>query len=174
MPKIIENVKGQLVAEARRQVMEIGYSAMTVRSVAQACHIATGTVYNYFSSKDMLVATFMLEDWGACLDGVRRRATADPSFKNVLGAVYRGLNTFISEHEKLFCDADAFKAYSAVYGDKHAFFRSQIASVVLLAIRENNEKKRNFLSEFIAEALLTWTLAGKSFDEIYAVLQKLL
>ena len=33
----------------------------TVRSVAAGCGVAVGTVYNYFSSKDMLIAAFMLE-----------------------------------------------------------------------------------------------------------------
>ena len=63
MPKIIENVRGQLVAEARRQVAAYGYTSTTIRSVAKACGVGTGTVYNYFPSKDMLIAAFMLEDW---------------------------------------------------------------------------------------------------------------
>ena len=67
MPKIIENIREKLLEEAKRQVMEQGYSAMTIRSVASACGVGVGTVYNYFSSKDMLVASFMLEDWMKCL-----------------------------------------------------------------------------------------------------------
>ena len=33
MPKIIENIRENLMAEARKQVMELGYSAMTIRSI---------------------------------------------------------------------------------------------------------------------------------------------
>ena len=51
MPKIIENIREKLLEEARRQVMEEGYEAMTIRSVAGACGVGVGTVYNYFSSK---------------------------------------------------------------------------------------------------------------------------
>ena len=53
MPKIIENIREKLLEEAKRQVMEQGYSAMTIRSVASACGVGVGTVYNYFSSKDI-------------------------------------------------------------------------------------------------------------------------
>ena len=63
MPKIIENLPEKLAEEARRQITESGYSAMTIRSVAKACGVGVGTVYNYYPSKDALVAQFMLEDW---------------------------------------------------------------------------------------------------------------
>jgi len=32
----------------------------------------------------------------------------------------------------------------------------------------------DFEAEFVAEALLTWTVAGEGFDEIYEVIQKIL
>ena len=56
MPKIIENVREQLLAEAKKQVFEHGYADTTIRSVARACGLGVGTVYNYFSSKEMLIA----------------------------------------------------------------------------------------------------------------------
>ena len=52
MPKIIENLREKLVREAQYQVEERGYSALTIRSVANACGVGVGTVYNYFASKD--------------------------------------------------------------------------------------------------------------------------
>ena len=33
--------------------------------------------------------------------------------------------------------------------------------------------KDAFTAEFVAEAVLTWTMAGKSFDELYRVLKPL-
>ena len=50
MPKIIENLKDRLIAEAEKQIEESGYGAVTIRSVAKACGVGVGTVYNYFSS----------------------------------------------------------------------------------------------------------------------------
>ena len=44
MPKLIENIRAQLLAEAQRQVAKRGYAKTTIRSVAEACGIAVGTV----------------------------------------------------------------------------------------------------------------------------------
>ena len=62
-PKIIENLESRLIQEAKRQIAESGYGATTIRSVAKGCGVGVGTVYNYFPSKEALVATFMLADW---------------------------------------------------------------------------------------------------------------
>ena len=51
MPKIIENVREQLLGEAKRQIAKKGYGKTTIRSVASACGFGVGTVYNYFKSK---------------------------------------------------------------------------------------------------------------------------
>ena len=55
MPKIIENLREKLVLEARHQVEELGYGALTIRSVAAACGVGVGTVYNYFPSKEAFI-----------------------------------------------------------------------------------------------------------------------
>lgn len=71
MPKIIENIREQLLNETRAQVEQQGYGRTTIRSVANACGIAVGTVYNYFPSKDIMIASYMAEDWEKCLQEMR-------------------------------------------------------------------------------------------------------
>ena len=59
MPKIIENLREQLLEETKKQILDRGYANTTIRSVAKACGVGVGTVYNYFESKEMLVASFV-------------------------------------------------------------------------------------------------------------------
>ena len=63
MPKIIENVRGMLIEEAQTQITANGYDNVTIRSIAKGCGLGLGTFYNYFKSKEMLIATFLNEDW---------------------------------------------------------------------------------------------------------------
>lgn len=44
MPKILDSMREQLLAAARRQVESNGYAKTTIRSVAAECGIAVGTV----------------------------------------------------------------------------------------------------------------------------------
>ena len=167
MPKIIENVREQLLAEARAQILQRGYANTTIRSVAGACGLGVGTVYNYFSSKDMLVASFILEDWIAMLEDLKQRHFSSP--EENLFAINNALIEFARKHASIFSDKDAVSTYYSVFYEKHKILRHQLADLILPLVRESE-----FEAEFIAESMLTWTMAGKSFDEIYSVIKKII
>jgi AcrR family transcriptional regulator len=52
-----------ILAQGRKLVMENGISAISMRSVAQACGVAVGTIYNYFPSKTELIAGTVESVW---------------------------------------------------------------------------------------------------------------
>ena len=171
MPKIIENVKEQLLCEAKKQIRERGYSGMTVRSVASACGLGVGTVYNYFSSKDMLIASFILEDWQGMLDGIRKKACSDK--RDALLLVYDSLKGFMTLNEALFSDCDAKTSFNAYHLKYHKLLRKQIAETIAPVLNKTGDNNA-FLPEFVAESLLTWTVEGKSFDDIYSLLESII
>ena len=172
MPKIIQNARMQLLQEAKKQISENGYAKTTIRSIAGKCGLAVGTVYNYFSSKDMLIASFLAEDWQACMGSIS--AYPSENKKSLLYCIYKTLCDFSSRHQVLFSDVDAAKVYAAVFTERHKQLRDQLAECILPLCQEETVEQQEFLSQFIAESLLTWTMAGTSFEEIYQVLQKLL
>ena len=61
MPKIIENLKERLLTEAKVQIDRDGYESVTIRSIAKGCGVGVGTVYNYFPSKEALIANLLLQ-----------------------------------------------------------------------------------------------------------------
>ena len=112
MPKIIENLPQRLLEEARRQVEESGFSAMTIRTVAKGCGVGIGTVYNYYSSKEALVASFMLSDWNNCIAAIQSCADEADTVEPVLKAIHSSLRLFLQQFAPIFRDANAAASYN--------------------------------------------------------------
>ena len=167
MPKIIVNLENRLIEEAKRQIGEEGYSAMTIRSVAKACGVGIGTVYNYFPSKDDLLASWLLQDWKDCVTAIRAVSTYSDVAEPVARCVYDQLVAFAWRHEKIFRDEAAAASFSGSSGRYHAMLRSQLAEPL------QKFAAREFSAEFTAEALLTWSMAGKNFEEIWCMVETL-
>lgn len=165
MPKIIENLEIKLMEEARKQVDEVGYGNVTIRSIASACNVGIGTVYNYFSSKDALLATYLLNDWKTCIAIIDETSSCSDSPEPVVRCIYDSLTEFSERHGNIFRDEAAATSFCGSFGHYHGLLRSQLATPLQKFC--NNE----FAAEFIAESLLTWTMAGKSFEDLYQMIQ---
>ena len=174
MPKIIENIREKLLDEAKRQVMEHGYSSMTIRSVATACGVGTGTVYNYFPSKDMLVASFMLEDWMICIQNIGRGTAEAKDAGEALFCMYQELLTYKEKYDSLFADENAEASYMASSTQRHHLLRAQLAEPIKIWTQKQTKTDADFLADFIAENMLTWSMKGCEFEKIAEVLLQLL
>ena len=167
MPKIIQNLEAKLIEEAGRQIEQIGYGAMTMRSVAKGCDVGVGTVYNYFSCKETLVAAYLLRDWDNCIADFEAVSADSQSPRPVALRIYQHLTDFTQRHLAVFQDEVAAASFSGSFTRYHMLLRSQLAQ----ALRKFCES--DFAAEFQAEALLSWTIARKTFDEIYGMMEKL-
>lgn len=166
MPKIIENVREQLLAEAKKQVLSRGYANTTIRSVAGGCRLGVGTVYNYFESKEMLIASFVYDDWKKYLSEMQNLPKGDPMM--LLKGIYDSLISFERDYMTLFSDSDAAKLVSVGFAGRHKMLREQIAHFVMPICDDS------FCAEFIAESLICWSMESIDFDRVYHLLEKLI
>ena len=168
MPKIIENLEKRLLDEAKNQIASSGYATVTIRSVAKECGVGVGTVYNYFPSKDALIATAILEDWKACLSTIQAVSEMADQAETVCRCIYENLQHFADLHASVFQDEAAAAGFAGSFSQYHSMLRSQLAQPLRKFCSDD------YSSEFLAEALLTWTMHGQNFDTLYAILQKIL
>ena len=167
MPKIIENLEERLIEEAKKQIEASGYSAMTIRSVASGCGVGVGTVYNYFSSKDSLLATCLLRDWHTCVAAIHDVSQTSDLPEPVVRCIFDQLHSFARRHEAIFRDEAAASAFAGSFSRYHGMLRAQLASPLRKFCGSD------FAAEFIAESLLTWSMSGKPFHDIYGMINKL-
>ena len=171
MPKIIDNLKEQIQNEAKRQILTDGYSKTTIRSVAKGCNIAVGTMYNYFSSKDELITSFMIEDWQICARKMNSITTDDP--ESFLRQLQEALNEYVRKYEALFTDKDAQRVFASVLSQRQVQFRKMIAGILICVLKDTDFEDKEFLSEHIAESIIRWTMADIPFDKQYSIIKKL-
>ena len=168
MPKIIENLQDRLIGEAKKQISQNGYGAVTIRSIAGGCGVGVGTVYNYFPSKEALIATFLLEDWRGCVGEIEVTAAHTDEPSAIALCIYEQLLGFTRRHEAIFRDESAAACFAGSFSQYHGMLRSQLAKPLQRFCGSE------FAAQFIAESLLTWTMDGKEFDEIYGIIQKIM
>lgn len=55
--------KEEILKTSRELMQQQGWSAVNIRSVAAACGVSVGSIYNYFSSKTELIGTIVESIW---------------------------------------------------------------------------------------------------------------
>ena len=70
-------------------------------------------------------------------------------------------------HQAIFRDEAAGASFAGSFSHYHAILRGQLA----LPLRKFC--KSDFAADFIAENLLTWSMAGTDFDTLYGMIHKL-
>ena len=115
----------------------------------------------------MLIASFMAQDWKQFLECIDSDASEDT--KEILKNVVAGLSDFMQKYRVLFSDPDAVKVYADVFAVRHQFIRKQLARIIKPICMKSSVEDKDFLAEWIAESLLTWTAVGKDFEEQYKI-----
>lgn len=167
MPKVIENPREKILAEADRQMRDVGYHAMTIQSIAKACGVGVGTVYNYFSSKDDIIIACVAADWMACMATIRTVAKYSPTCEAVIHCMYDQLYAFGVAHDHIFQDSAAANAVDGAIYRHMKTLSAQLAEILQKFCEKDGE------AQLIAEALLIWVRTGKSYEEVCSKIVKL-
>ena len=201
MPKIIDNVRERAIAEARRLMLEESYENLTIRRVAAGLGVAVGTLYNYFSSKDFLIAGVMLEDWQTIMSHLAKEAgvdhaaaaTTDPAAASTTDSaaalatdhspitpiervhrVFDGIKEFSDRYSKVWTQysGPSVRSEENMY---HIQLIQQIMHLMDGVVSERAAEADPFLLEFIAENVLRFASDGRTeFSQIEGALTKLL
>lgn len=154
MPKIILNLRENILKESKKILKTEGYEKLTVRRVAKLCGVAVGTVYNYFPSKEMLTAGVMLDDWNKSLVDMRKAALAAASPMKGIEEICDLIRRFVGEYTETWEQYRTRGVNNAQSPYRHQILVTQIAEAVSLLLERFGGVFCEQLPAFLAENLL--------------------
>ncbi len=173
MPKLLEGIREKIIEEAKSELLSTGYNSLHVRSIAKKVGIASGTIYNYFPSKDVLVASVLLDDWKAALIRAEDKIESASSYIEGYKMIYEEIRGFVSIFSVMWENA-SFS--SGGWGERgHKLLIAQIARIVR-KVSERFAKERLENSDlFIAEVLIiVATREDYEFEMIKPFIEKII
>lgn len=149
MPKIIPNVREKILDYTKTALIHGDSADLTVGKIAQACQIATGTVFNYFPSKDEIFATILLEDWRELLADMTIRCSEVTNLGEGVTIIYEGIKTFCKRYEKAWTNYRSNASVHFTMRERHVMLRAQIIEILSLVptLKELEEAKLTILAE---------------------------
>ena len=148
MAKIIENLYIDIQTVGKKILLEEGYNQMTLRLVASKCNIATGTIYNYFKSKDMLVATIMFKDWEDLLKKTNPKVDKAKEAIDGLELIFNMIKDYTAIYQKAWID---YGGSLIGLKDRHSILIKQLSEMInpLFKRFELDDTSTSFISEIL-------------------------
>lgn len=156
MPKLIENAKELILETSEKLLFEVGYKGFKIREVASRCGIATGTLFNYFDSKEMLIASIIAKDWTDYLEKIKRECDLASDIASGVSSIYKGIEAFSEKYEPI------WMGYSGdiigKFGEYHLTLRNQIADILNKMLLRFEIKIEKPVVDIFAETVLASTV----------------
>lgn len=171
MPKIIENLRENLILEGRKTLIEKNYSELNIRDIAKSCGVAIGTFYNYFSNKEIFVTEIFMDDWRNTLQLTEGLRNTNESFKEKIRQIYLSMQSFVDKYISIFYEIAMMKGYDS----KNAYNIEDLIERIELLIAEEIRKgtlsttlSTDKLTHFVISNLM-YLIKNKymSFDELF-------
>lgn len=146
--------KEMILQASRDLVREKGWEAVSIRSVAAACGVATGSIYNYFDSKSDLVAATVESVWHDIFH-MQEKEPLFHSFTDCIEWIYESIKRgeqkypgFFSLHAVSFLGEDMAKGKSTMQRS-WLHIKEQLCRVLL---RDEQVRPDAFHAQFTPEA----------------------
>lgn len=144
-----------ILAESRNLVLRRGLAAVNMRSVAEACGVALGSIYYYFPSKDDLLIATIESVWDDIFSGDdSEEAQSFPEFvEDWFYHVQKGIDkypNFFTIHSVSFSTQGQQKGYSTMQD-----YLSSIREKLLVALEKDDQvSPRAFTADFPKEGFV--------------------
>ncbi len=156
MPKIIEGLRDNILETAKEMLFTENYRVLSMRSIAKRCGIATGTIYNYFENKEVLIANIMFQDWSEALREMAQEVSVATDIWTGLDGIRVAIENFIHIYEGVWKQAGAAGS-GVLTSERHLMLCKQIATHIENLLCNNGYEEKKDFALFLAENVLSST-----------------
>lgn len=168
-----------ILETSKQMVRESGIDKLAIRDLAGRCGISSGTVYNYFPSKEALLAEVAVSIWGEILGDVEDMDRLDfwEKIRHILQNIKKGKRKyprFSSRHVVLLearTDADYIRQLSRIIEKVKLAFTEDIAS---LRTGETQGLSDSDTADVIINLLLSMFLREIGEEVILSIIRRIL
>ena len=174
MPKLIPELQEKFLEAARKRIFNGESGKMTIRQIAEDCGTAAGTGYNYFSSKQVLIAAVIQEDWDQCVQQMDAHIETARDAMEGLEKICAALRAFTIGHSLFW---DHYGGVSITRGKLSAYHHQVIVQIdhpVRALLTRFDRLFDPYLPTIIAEILLHAARSENGFSLVEPTLKKLL
>ena len=175
----------EILEVSKQMVREKGLQAIHMRSVAQACQVSVGSIYNYYSSKNDLMLATITSIWQEIFHGQnpnRETMSFIDEVKDLFNCIQLGSQTypfFFSLHSMSLAENDKEKGRMVM----NQYF-DHIKKQLLTSLQNDTKVKENvFTAQFTLEQFIDFVFSNlislllqqeTSCDFLIAVIQKVI
>lgn len=179
MPKTLVNIKEDILMVTRKLLSEEGYGKLNMRTIASKCGIATGTLYNYYKSKQEIVEEIVRSEWNMMLRRVEQGAKSDIKLIDKLGIIYTELGILMNNVHNVWFDVSNlninYDELSGIKGHKGVLLKSLTDKILDLISNGTEDRDYEFLSDFICNMFVLYAHRGNvEFGKLSPVIESLL
>lgn len=175
MPKIIPELRQALLAAARKRIVDSAEHDLTMRQIAADCGVAVGTAYNYFPSKEYLLAGLMLEDWQETCRNLESAAREVSGPIEGLRSMEDALRSFVARYSPTWRNYAGRQKEGGPVGEHHARLIGQISDAVSTLLERSGKAPYPGETEVLSEMLLTLSQREEgAFDRALPVMEKII
>lgn len=179
LPKTLINIREDILMVTRKLLSEEGYDKLNMRTIASKCGIATGTLYNYYRSKQQIVEEILRSEWNMMLRRIEQGAKTDVKLIDKLEIIYTELCVLMNNvHNVWFGISNlnvSYNEFSGMKGHKGVLLKSLSDKILDLIRNSAKDRDYEFLSDVMCKMFVIYAYQGDvEFIKLLPVIESLL
>lgn len=174
MPKIIPNLSENILKECRNILLDPNKADLAIRDIAAACGVAVGTVYNYYPSKEYMMAAVMLADWKTKLEEIGCNTENASSLMDGIRAIYDGLADYVELYRIVWQKDIASPGSQEQISLRHEKLLEDINALLMPLMTRFNKNVEGIIPTLMAVIIIERAQTDTGFEEIAPAIEKLL